>query len=252
MKAAREHATPTTLQQNFWNKWNSATRAETISAVTKAISNRQADLVVSWLKSLGRSDLDIIEIGCGTGWLCSQLRPFGRVTATDLADEALDRARHKLTDVKFVAGDFMALDFGQQCFDVAVSLEVLSHVPDQPAFLHKISRLLRPRGHLIMATQNRRALERNDVPPPEPGQLRRWVDRGELAALLEPEFDVLELFSVTPHFNRGVLRLISSRRLHRMASAVSLGSLLESIMRRLEDADLGWTLMALARKRAAS
>ena len=54
----------------------------------------------------------------------------------------------------------MALDFGVGQFDVAVSLEVLSHVADTQAFIDKIASLLKPGGYLMLATQNRSVLER--------------------------------------------------------------------------------------------
>jgi 2-polyprenyl-3-methyl-5-hydroxy-6-metoxy-1,4-benzoquinol methylase len=37
----------------------------------------------------------------------------------------------------------MAMDLGTAVYDVAVTLEVLTHVADQPAFLQKIAKLLK-------------------------------------------------------------------------------------------------------------
>jgi 2-polyprenyl-3-methyl-5-hydroxy-6-metoxy-1,4-benzoquinol methylase len=134
-------------------------------------------VVCEWLQSLGRTDLDIIEVGCGSGWFSPRLTRFGRVTGTDLSDDALARAQQRAPEVRFVAGDFMELDFGTDCFDVVVTLEVLSHVADQRAFIRKLARHLRPGSHLMLATQNRFILQYlNRRPPPAPGQLRRWVD----------------------------------------------------------------------------
>jgi 2-polyprenyl-3-methyl-5-hydroxy-6-metoxy-1,4-benzoquinol methylase len=231
-------------QQKFWNEWNATARERDIGQ----ISVEQADLVASWCSRIGQRDLDIIDIGCGAGWLCPTLTQFGQVVATDLSDEVLVRAAIKHTEVKFVSGDFMSLDFGAANFDLAVSLEVLSHVADQPAFISKIASLLRPGGHFIIATQNRPALQRNDIPPPRPGQLRRWVDRHELKALLSAEFEAIEIRSITPIFNRGWLRVPNSYKLNRLASALKLHPLLRLVKRAQEKAWLGWTLMAFARK----
>jgi len=99
----------------------------------------------------------------------------------------------------------------------------------------------------MMATQNRFVLENfNDVPPPAPGQLRRWVDQRELRALLTPEFDVREMFSITPRANRGFMRLVNSTSLNRPIR-VLVGNRLEWVKERM---GLGWSLMTLARKRA--
>ena len=102
---------PMATQRGFWNDWNARHREQTVDLVTI----RQADVVESWLRGLGRQDLNLIEVGCGAGWFCPKLTPFGEVTATDLSDEVLARAKIQTPDVDFVAGDFMALDFGEAC-----------------------------------------------------------------------------------------------------------------------------------------
>ncbi len=232
-------------QVAFWNDWNGAHREAGLADV----SCDQARVVTSWLSTLGRRDLDIIEVGCGTGWMCGELQDFGRVTATDLSDQVLARARLRVPEARFVAGDFMDLDFGTNAYDVAVSLEVLSHVADQPAFLAKIASHLKPGGLLMLATQNRPQLQRNDIPPPQPGQIRQWVDRHDLTALLQPEFHVEQLFSVTPRFNRGYLRYVNSRKARSLLTSVGLGATVGRLKRLQENAWMGWTLMALARKR---
>lgn len=236
---------PLASQRSFWNGWNTSHRAGDLHE----ISRRQAEVVFSWLDRLGRRDLDIIEIGCGTGWLSCQLSRYGSVVATDLADEVVARAAARCPEVQFSAGDFMDIDFGARQFDVAVSLEVLSHVADQPAFVRKASSLLRPDGRLMLATQNRPVLERfNNLPPPGPGQLRRWVDRHELRALLSDEFDIESIASVTPIANHGLMRLVNSHKLNKPIRAV-LGTRVDHAKERL---GLGWTLMALAIKRSSS
>ena len=52
----------------------------------------------------------IIDIGCGTGWVCDRLTEFADVTGTDLADDVLSRSQQKYPNVKFIAGDFSSLD----------------------------------------------------------------------------------------------------------------------------------------------
>jgi SAM-dependent methyltransferase len=232
------------LQQNFWNQWNSSTREHQLAKV----SLEQAAFATSRLGKLDLHDARIIEIGCGTGWLSPYLAGFGKVVATDLADEVVARAARRYPHIDFVSGDFMGLDFGAESFDAAVCMEVLSHIADQPKFIAKIASLLRPEGYLILGTQNRPALQLNDIPEPEPGQLRRWVDRHELHRLLSAEFEVIELCSITPVFNRGWRRILNSHKLTRATERV-LPPLARWIKTSQENAWLGWTLMALARKR---
>lgn len=86
-------------QRTFWNQWNATHREHQ----RVEISLRQAAIVQAWLKAVGRRDLDIIDVGCGAGWLCPQLTPFGRVTGTDLSDEVLARARQRAPEVRYIA-----------------------------------------------------------------------------------------------------------------------------------------------------
>lgn len=239
-----ENCAPIDLQQSFWNEWNSSTREKRVDAV----SLEQAQVILSWLDRLGRRDLEILEVGCGAGWLCAQLTRYGRVTATDLSDQVLARAAKRVPQAKFIAGDFMELPFEENKYDAVVSLEVLSHVSRQREFLQKIARILKPGGHLMLATQNRPVLERNSIPPVKPGQLRRWVDRTELVGLLADDLEVTQLFSITPRFNRGPLRLVNSYKLGALATKLRLHAVVGSIKAAQERRWLGWTLMLLARK----
>lgn len=231
-------------QRRFWNAWNSKHREQ--SSKLPEVNRRQARMVIEWVRSLGRIDPDILEIGCGSGWLCQQLVAFGRVTGTDLSNEVLARCDAKLQNIAFVAGDFFELDFPCSGFDVVVSLEVLAHVADQNAFVSKIARLLRPGGYLMLATQNRFALERwTEVPPKGVGQIRKWVDVKTLRHLLSNRFEIAELTSIVPVGNRGILRWINAPKVNRMLSVIASRPRIEALKERLF---LGHTLMVLARK----
>lgn len=231
---------PIDLQSSFWNRWNADYR----ELQRGAVSDRQAEVVTGWLDGLGRRDLKILEVGCGSGWFTPELARYGQVTATDLSDEVLARAAKRWPEVRFVPGNFMELDFDKRAYDVIVTLEVLSHVFDQKAFIRKLSSHLRPGGYLMMATQNRHVLEKyNAVPPPEPGQLRRWVYKEELAELLKPEFEVDEQFTVSPIARVGYMRLVNSWKLNAPIRFV-FGNRVERLKERL---GLGWTLMSLSR-----
>jgi SAM-dependent methyltransferase len=232
-------------QARFWNDWNASHREIVVGPVSK----RQAECIVGWLKAGGRADLDLLEVGCGSGWMCEKLLPFGRVTGTDLAAEVIERARARIPSARFLAGDFMHLDVPQGGFDVIVTLEVLSHVADQDSFVKKMAASLKPGGLLMLATQNRFVLERTaNVAPRAPGQIRQWVDHAQLRKLLSAHFDVLELSSIYPNSGQtGILRPLNSPKLTALLSLVIPLPKLDRLKERLF---LGHTLMALARKKA--
>ena len=98
----------------------------------------------------------------------------------------------------------------------------------------------------MMATQNRPVLQHyNRIPPPSVGQLRRWVDAKELRELLGTHFDVLEVNSVTPKADHGLMRIASSSKVDKVISTMVGNSFRDFLERR----GLGSTLMALARMR---
>lgn len=218
-----------TRERGFWNEWNAAHRESDLADV----SMRQAEVIESWLA--GRKDLSILDAGCGSGWFTARLLQFGSVVGTDLADEVLARARARVPAATFVAGDVMTVDVGTG-FDVVVTLEVLSHVSDQDAFLRRLHSLLVPGGRLLLATQNRPILERfNRIPAAAPGQRRRWVDRRELRTLAGAAgFHIESMIVVSPKADHGVMRFIA--RVARKARCT----------RMLEHLGFGWTIMLSA------
>ena len=230
-------------QRAFWNDWNASTREQGIDGPCE----KRGETALRLVASLGLSDPQILEVGCGSGWLTEGLQRLGRVVAVDLADEVIARAQKRLPAAQFRAGDVEALVFPEAPFDVIVTLETLSHVEDQPRFIAHLAGLLKRGGHLVLTTQNRFVFERrDDVTPQARGQLRRWVHRSQLRALLSQDFDVLQLDTLLPEGHGGILRLINSVKLR-----LWLGALVgeATVERWKERAGLGQTLVAFARRR---
>ncbi|MBM3493051.1 MAG: class I SAM-dependent methyltransferase [Armatimonadetes bacterium] len=95
-----------------------------------------------------RADLDILDVGCGTGAMSSALRRFGRVVSADLSDLALRySARRGLTAL--CSADATRLPLRSESFDAIVALDLLEHIPDDAAAAHEFARALRPGGCLF-------------------------------------------------------------------------------------------------------
>lgn len=202
----------------------------------------------AWLHQClrGRSALKILDVGCGTGWMCEDLLRYGSVVGTDFADEILARAKDRIPDVMFIPGDFMELALDQD-FDVVVSLEVLSHVVNQQAFIAKLASHMKPGGELLMATQNGPILKRVSwIEPARVGNVRRWVERKELVALLKPHFAIEELRTMTPAGDCGILRLINSGKVASLVESI-IGTSRWKATR--EALGIGFSLIVRARKR---
>jgi 2-polyprenyl-3-methyl-5-hydroxy-6-metoxy-1,4-benzoquinol methylase len=230
-------------QASYWDAWNAAAREEKLGLG----SLRQADEVEARVAALGRRDLSIIDVGCGTGWLCERLAQYGRVTGVDMTPSVLERASRRVPQASFLCGDIHELDLPAGTFDVVVTLEVLSHVADQAAFVARLGCLLKPGGLLVLATQNRPIYERmHSVAPPHPSQIRKWVDARALRSLLDGGFVDVGINSLVPMGNRGFLRVVNSVKLNEWLQTLMAPGALQ---RAKERALLGSTLLAHATRR---
>lgn len=227
------------LSASFWDDWNAQSRQP---SQLSDVSLDQRRTILAWLDRANLAGGNLLEVGCGTGWMCESLMRFGQVTGTDLSQRCLEEAQQRLPGATFVAGDFMALDFPEAHYDAICSLEVLSHVADQPAFIAKLARLLKPGGVLMLATQNKPMLQRwANVRPPAPGQIRKWTDQAEIRSLLAPHFETREMFTITPIAHKMPLRLLTAKKLRTLVPGLTAWE---------ERRGWGWTIMVLAQKRS--
>jgi 2-polyprenyl-3-methyl-5-hydroxy-6-metoxy-1,4-benzoquinol methylase len=207
--ATDRHLPAQELQRRFWNEWNvSARELQPLDGPSLA----RADFVVSAVRRCVPSSGRLLDLGCGTGWLSEQLvAHVPDITAVDLGDEVIARARIRAPHIRFLSGDAMMVptDAG---YDAVVCVETFSHVPDQVAFVKRLADLLKPEGTLILTTQNRTVFSRSKVMSQGEGQIRRWVTPSELLGLLEPLFHKIEIATIMPAGDRGLLRILSGRK----------------------------------------
>ena len=230
-------------EAQVWDSWNSTYRQGRLddprNAAVREILASLVDLKIHAAK--------ILEVGCGTGWLSSKLCEFGDVTAVDLGKEIIETAKTLYPAVDFRSGDIHTLDLPVNSFDVIVTLETLSHVPDQPGFLHRLSQLLKPGGFLLITTQNKSVFERRaDIGPPKWLDTKLGYDENSQAlpssGFLHPNVH----FTLEPEGHKGLLRLINSARInHYLGTAVGA----PRVKRLKESAGFGQTIFVIAVKR---
>lgn len=231
------------LQRRFWNEWDVSARE---GRPLNDESKRRRDVVLQALRQLALISPRILEVGCANGWMSADLAKFGRVVATDLADEAIAIAAKRYSDIEFVTGDFQTLDLGGD-FDAVVCLETLSSVADQPRFVGCLADSLKPGGYLLLTTHNAFVYRRRtDVKPHGQGQVRKWTTRHELKELFKPHFRIMSLRTVIPAGSVGILRFVNSYKLTALVSSI-IGKQRTNSLK--EACGFGTTFFMLAQRR---
>jgi SAM-dependent methyltransferase len=123
----------------------------------------------------------IIEVGCGTGALLSELIPNTSIEASphihglDIDPSYLGLARAHAPTARLVQGDAHRLPYATASFDMAVCHFLLLWVDDPVMVLNEMRRLVRP-GGAVLALAEPDYGGRIDYPD-ELSQLGRWQER---------------------------------------------------------------------------
>ena len=115
------------------------------------------------LTRLSRAGDQVLEVGCGCGYLSLELARSGRqVTGVDIASVAIEQAKKHAERLpsgapEFVCVNGLELPFPSDSFDLVFSVEVLEHLheADVPRYLAGAFRVLRPGGRFWVKTPSR-------------------------------------------------------------------------------------------------
>jgi SAM-dependent methyltransferase len=149
---------------------------ETIGLIVEALEARAADpqmtrIIDGYLAAVDWPEGGLaVEIGAGTGGVSRRIarhygsgRVIGVEPSPDLVAEARRRAEG-LDNLSFVVGSGAALDMADASIDLALFHTVLSHVPQPESLLVEASRVLRPRGRLVVCDADFSKLSLGNVP----------------------------------------------------------------------------------------
>lgn len=96
-----------------------------------------------------RTDIKILDVGCGTGGLLKELAPFGKVTGVDVSPRAIAFCNERgFTDVSL--GSATDIPFPDGTFDLVLALDVIEHIEDDRKALAEINRVLKPGGTVFV------------------------------------------------------------------------------------------------------
>lgn len=232
-------------QRKFYNeRWQKSTYINRLK-LERCIA------ILESLRSLSLTEPEIIDLGCGAGWLSSILAQIGPTVGVDLSDVAIESAKHKYPNIRFYQADLQIdnlLELGR--FDVVVSQEVIEHFTNQQQYIQLASELLRSQGHLILTTPNARtfaAMSDDQQKSWSRQPIENLLDRKTLKRLAGPYFEIISLRTIIPSYgSRGIYRLLNLGRATRLAKAIHLDGALKTARLRL---GLGLHLVLVAKKR---
>lgn len=120
------------------------------------ISKRRLSSITNLIGDL--KDKDVLDIGCGNGFLGNHFKSLGAKSADgcDISKEAVKKATEVLDFV--VECDLEVDDFSEKFlgkkYDVIVATELIEHLFKPDIFVEKIKPLLKENGVLILTTPN--------------------------------------------------------------------------------------------------
>ncbi|MDD5725917.1 MAG: class I SAM-dependent methyltransferase [Patescibacteria group bacterium] len=119
-------------------------------------AKRWSDYFEDWDKSR-QGQTVILDIGAGTGFIYSlaesHLKPGDRFIASDLSPEMLEICRKRVKKqelLELLVAPADKLPLPDSSVDLVTVNSVLHHLPDPPAFLKEVIRVLKPGGRIVI------------------------------------------------------------------------------------------------------
>ena len=139
-------------EKAFWNKTADKYARRPIS--DEATYQKKLEVTRNYFEP----DMDVLEIGCGTGSTAIAHAPFvGHIRASDLSTRMIEIARDKakaagIENVTFEASAVDALDIPDASIDVVMAHNILHLLEDREQAIADIRNMLKPGGVLVSST----------------------------------------------------------------------------------------------------
>lgn len=114
-------------------------------------NNNLVDKVVSLIPEVGST---VLEVGCGHGGCTKRLLnyyPSSNITAINIAQDQLTRAKLLAPGCQFLKMDAAQLTFKDATFDNVISIEAALHFNTRERFLAEAYRVLKPGGWIALS-----------------------------------------------------------------------------------------------------
>ena len=186
---------------------------------------------VGMLTSNLKPGMQVLELGCGTGYFSRQLARTGAsITAIDISEDLLEEARRTIDaeNVTFKVDNAYRMSFADATFDAVVGSSVLHHLEIGPA-IAECFRVLKPGGTLaftepnmmnpqIAVQKNIPAIKRRLGDSPDETAFFRWPLRRTLERAGFQQVEIVPFDFLHPRVPAGLI-----------PSVQALGALLEKL-----------------------
>jgi SAM-dependent methyltransferase len=161
---------------------------------------------------VGKGDA-LLDIACGTGQVAiPAARAGARVTGLDLAEQWIAQARERAAaeglDVQFDVGDAEALPYGDDEFDIVISLIGVMFAPRPDVATAEMLRVCRPGGRIVLGNWTPEGFVGRffktvgtHVPPPDMASPLLWGDEDTVRERLGPHVRDLRIIRRHIHFD---------------------------------------------------
>lgn len=110
----------------------------------------------------------VIDVGCGTGYGCKILAHTAQIVyGIDYSVEAIEYCKQHFSssNIKYLCTNIDSFNLEMR-FDVAVSFQVIEHIPDVKNFIDQLINIVKPGGMIFISTPNvRKSAEGKDKNP---------------------------------------------------------------------------------------
>jgi 2-polyprenyl-6-hydroxyphenyl methylase/3-demethylubiquinone-9 3-methyltransferase len=174
--------------------------------------------------SIHLTDLKVLDVGCGAGFLANDLAKSGlQVSGVDLSESSLKvAANHDDTkSVHYLVADAYQLPFADSSFDAVTCMDFLEHVDQPAAVIAEISRVLKPSGIFVFHTFNRNPIAHFVIikgmewfvknTPPHLHIIRLFVKPSELKEYcVRANLRVTQMNGIAPKLTRAFFTLLAT------------------------------------------
>jgi len=126
---------------------------DTRVAKGRHIDKKRIERFLNFIKDRKQSS-KILDIGCQSGDLCSQLKELGHEPyGVELIDELVNKAQSEHPSLVFIKADAEKLiPFSDNYFDIVWAGDVIEHIRFTDVFVNEVNRVLKKGGLFILTT----------------------------------------------------------------------------------------------------